>query len=67
MGEIETEARGFDHAAGLLDVRSEHLAQRGMQQMRRSVVAHGGPALGNADFGAQFVAQMRRRRAVRIL
>ena len=58
MSEIEAKARRFDHAAGLLDVRSENLAQRGVEQVRRGVVAHGGAALGHADFGAQFVADV---------
>ena len=56
MGEIEAKPRGLDHAAGLLDVRSENLAQGGVQQVSRGVVAHGRPAFGDADFGAQFVA-----------
>ena len=42
MREIEAQAAGLDHAAGLLDVRAEHLAQRGVQQMRGGVIAHGG-------------------------
>ena len=57
VGEVETQARRFDHAAGLLDVRSEHLAQRGMEQVRSGVVALGGRAFGCGDFGAQFIAR----------
>jgi hypothetical protein len=48
VAEIETQARGFDDAAGLLDVRPEDLAERGVQQVRRGVVALGGEALGTA-------------------
>ena len=40
MREIEAKARGIDHAAGLLDVRSENTAQRRLQQVRCRVVAH---------------------------
>ena len=47
---------GLDHAAGLLHVRAEHLAQRGVQQMRGGVVAHGGVAQRRGHVGAQLVA-----------
>ena len=40
--EIEAQPRRLDHAARLLDVRAQHLAQRGVQQMRGGVIAHGG-------------------------
>ena len=39
VGEIEAQAAGLHHAAGLLDVRAQHLAQRGVQQMRGGVIA----------------------------
>ncbi len=44
MRKVEAQAIGIDDAAGLFDVRSEHLAKRGVEQMRRGVVAHGGMA-----------------------
>jgi hypothetical protein len=46
VGEIEAQAAGIDHAAGLLDMLAQHLAQRGVQQVGGGVVAHGiAPAL----------------------
>ena len=39
MREIEAEARRLDDAAGLLHMRAQHLAQGGVQQVRRSMVA----------------------------
>ena len=56
VGEVEAQAAGLDHAAGLLDVRAEHLAQRGVQQVRGGVVAPGGVAQRRGHFGAQHVA-----------
>ena len=41
MRKVEAQAIGIDDAAGLLDVRSEHFAERGVQQMRGGVIAHG--------------------------
>ncbi len=40
--EIEPQPGGLHHAAGLLDVLPEHLAQRGMQQVCGGVIAHCG-------------------------
>ena len=51
VGEIEAQAARVDDAAGLLDVRAEHLAQRGVQQVGRGVVAHGGVAQIGVDLG----------------
>ena len=56
VAEIETKTRRFDDAAGLFDMRAENLAQRGMQQVRRGVIALGGEAFADGDFGAEFVA-----------
>ena len=42
--------------AGLLDVRAEHLAQRGVEQVRAGVVAHGGVADFAVDDGVDRVA-----------
>ena len=39
MGEIETQAIGRDQRAGLLHVRAENIAQRGVHQVRAGVVA----------------------------
>ena len=39
MREIEAQARRFHHAARLLDVRAQHLAQRGVQQVRGGMIA----------------------------
>ena len=47
---------GFHHAAGLLDVRAQHLAQGGVQQVRRGVIAARGIAQRRGHFGAQHVA-----------
>src|SRR3954468_962978 len=40
--EVEAQAAGIDHAAGLLHMLAEHLPQRGMQQMRSRMIAPGG-------------------------
>ena len=56
VAEIETQARGFDYAAGLFDVRSEDLAERGVEEVRRGVVALGGEAFAYGYFGAEFVS-----------
>ena len=40
MREVEAQPRGLHDAAGLLHMRAEHVAQRGVQQMRRRVIAH---------------------------
>ncbi len=39
MRKIEAQARGLDERAGLLDVRAENVAKRGVHQVRPSVVA----------------------------
>ena len=52
MRKIEAQVIGRDERASLLHVRAEHVAQRGVQQMRRSVVAHvASAALGIGDGG----------------
>ena len=56
MSEVETQAAGIHHAAGLLDVRAQHLAQRGVEQVSRGVIAAGGVAQRRGHFGAQHVA-----------
>ena len=58
MREIEAQARRFDHAACLFDVRSQHLAQRRVQQVGRGMVTLGGSALGFGDFRAKLIAQV---------
>ncbi len=61
MRKVETQPIGIDNAAGLLDVRAEHFAQRGVQQVRGGVVAHGGVAQVAVDAADQFIAFANRR------
>ena len=61
MREVEAQPRRLDHAAGLLDVRAQHLAQRGVEQVRGGVVAHGGEARRVVDLRAHLVADADRR------
>ena len=49
---------GIDQRARLLDVLAQHLAQRGVQQVRAGVVAHGGAADFVVDHGVNFVADV---------
>ena len=50
--EIEAQMIGRDERAGLLHVRAENIAQRGVHQVRRSVIAHvARAALGIGDRG----------------
>jgi len=56
VGEVETEARGIDQRAGLLDVSAEHLAQSGVQQMGAGVVAADGVAALAVDHRVDVVA-----------
>ena len=49
--EVEAQTRGLDDAAGLLHMRAEDLAQRGVQQVRRRVIAHRRHALFSVDDG----------------
>ena len=49
VGEVEAQLVGPDVGAGLAHVRAEALAQRGVQQVRRGVVALGGAARGAVD------------------
>jgi hypothetical protein len=53
VGEVEAQARRLDDAAGLLDVRAEHLAQRGVEQVGGGVIALGREARGVLDVGAE--------------
>ena len=50
--------RGIDQRARLLHVLAQHLAQRGVQQVRAGVVAHGGAADFVVDHGVNFVADV---------
>ena len=56
MREVEAQAARFHHAAGLLDMRAQHLPQRGVQQVRGGVVAARGIAQVRGHFGAQHIA-----------
>ncbi len=60
MGEVEAQVRGIDQRAGLLHVRAQHFAQRGMKKMRAGVIAHGGAADFVVDDGIELVADMNR-------
>ena len=42
MSEVEAQTIGVHHAAGLLNVRAQHVAQRRVKQVRRGVIPHGG-------------------------
>jgi len=55
-GWIDSQARGFDDAAGLLYVRAQNRAQRGMKEMRAGVVAHGRVARFGVDAGDHDIA-----------
>ena len=55
--EVEAQAIGRDERAGLLDVRAEHLAQRGVEQVRRRVITPCGVADIDVDLGRHDVAR----------
>ena len=56
--EVEAQVAGIDQRARLLHMRAQHLAQRGMQQVRAGVVAHGRAADFVVDHGIDFVADV---------
>ena len=56
VGEVEAQAVGIDQRAGLLDVRAQNLAQRGVEQVRAGVVAADGVAALAIDDGVDVVA-----------
>ena len=56
VAEIETQAAGFDDAAGLLDMLAEDLAEGRLEQMSGGVIAHGGAARRFIDNADEFVA-----------
>ena len=56
MREVEAQMARIDQRACLLHVLAQHLAQRGVQQVRASVVAHGRAAHFVVDHGIDFVA-----------
>ena len=56
MAEIETQARRFDYASGLLHMRPKHLAQRRMQQVCRRVIALGGEPFAGRNLCPEFVS-----------
>ena len=58
VAEVEAQPVGSHQAAGLLDVRAEHLAQRGVQQVGAGVVAHGAGAPLGVDLGAHHHAAL---------
>ena len=56
MGEVEAQPPRLHHAARLLHMRPQHLAQGGMQQMRSGMVAPRGIAQRCGHFRAQHVS-----------
>ena len=58
--EVEAQPRGIDRGTGLLYVRAQHLAQRGVQQVRAGVVAADGVAAVGIDDGVDVVAEGQR-------
>ncbi len=60
MAEIEAQARRLHNATCLLNVRAEYLAKRGVQQMRRRVIALGGEACSLTATSARSSASGRR-------
>ena len=61
--EVEAQMRGIDQRARLLHVLAQHLAQRGMQQVRAGVVAHGVFAIGRVNYTYNLVSGFDRIRA----
>ena len=60
VGEVEAQLVGADVGAGLAHVAAQPPAQRGVQQVRRGVVALGGVAGGAVDVGAHALAGLDR-------
>ena len=60
VDEVEPQPIRRDQRAGLLDVRSEHLPQRGVEQVSGGVVAPRGVAHRGVDLGVDQVAMMQR-------
>ncbi len=58
--EVEAQVAGIDQRARLLHVRAQHIAQRGVQQVRAGMVAHGRAAHFVVDHGIDLVADMDR-------
>ena len=58
--EVEAQVAGIDQRARLLHMLAQHLAQRGMQQVRAGMVAHGGAADFVVDHGVDLVADVNR-------
>ena len=56
--EIEAQVVGRDERAGLLHVRAENIAQRGVHQVRRGVVAHVARAARGVGDGGDAVAHV---------
>ena len=56
--EIEAQMIGRDERAGLLHVRAENVAQRGVHQVRRGVVAHVARAANGIGHGGDAIADV---------
>ncbi len=58
--EVEAQVAGIDQRARLLHMRAQHIAQRGVQQVRAGMVAHGRVAHLGVDHGVDLVADVDR-------
>ena len=58
MREVETQPLGRDLRAPLRHMITQHLAQRGVQQMGRTVIEHDGLTTCRIDFAAQRIAHL---------
>ena len=56
--EVEAQVAGIDQRARLLHMRAQHIAQRGVEQVRAGMVAHGRAADFVVDHGVDFVADV---------
>ena len=56
VGEVEAQVVGSDQRTGLTDAFAQHLAQRGVQQMGRRVVALGRQTMRRVDSQGHFLA-----------
>ncbi len=59
--EVETQVSRRDHRARLLHVCSQNFTQRGVHQVRRSVIASRRIALLDVDFGRDDIADFETR------
>ena len=60
MAEVEADAVAVDHLALLADVRAQHMAQGGVQQVGGRVVGADGIAPGHVDLQVHRIAHFHR-------